>query len=147
MRDDRQRGRDDAEPQPPAQSLVDLLDAAAHVLGLGEHAMGMLERELALRREADEAMAALDDRRAELLFELADRRRQRRLGHMARRRRSAEMLFARERDEIFELAKDHGAFPCSRGADPGCRGLPRQARDEGLRLQRSGSPIAATALL
>ena len=93
----------------PRNALVDLLDAAAQVLGLGEHALGVLERELALRRQADEAMAALDDRRAKLLLELADRRRQRRLGDVAGLRRAAEMLFARQRDEIFELPEHHGA--------------------------------------
>ena len=71
--------------------------------------MGVLQRELALRRQADEAMAALDDRRAEILLELADRRRERRLRDVTGFRRPAEMLFARQRDEIFELPQHHEA--------------------------------------
>ena len=67
-------------------------------------------------------MPALDQRRAKLFFELANRRGQGRLGDVARRRRAPEVLFARQRDEVFELAKDHGAFPCSRERDPGRRG-------------------------
>ena len=81
----------------------------AHDLGFGEDAMGVLQRELALPGQADEAMAALDDRRAEILFELANRRRKGRLRHVARRRGAAEMLFARQRHEIFQLPQHHGA--------------------------------------
>ena len=52
-------------------------------------------------------MAALDDRRAQLLLELPDRRRQRRLRDVAGFRRAAEMPLARQRHEIFELADHH----------------------------------------
>ena len=65
--------------------------------------MGVIQREPALRRQADEAMAALDDRRAEILLELADRRRERRLRDVTGFRRPAKVLFTRQRDEIFEL--------------------------------------------
>ena len=81
--------------------------ARAQVLGLGEDAMGVLERELALRGQADETMAALDERRAELLLELPDRRGKRRLRDMTRLRRPAEMLFARQRHEICQLSQHH----------------------------------------
>ena len=109
LRDDRQRRRDRADPQPPGQALVDLLEAAAQILRLREDAMRVFEREPALRRQADEAMAALDDRRAEILLEQADRRRQRRLRDMAGLGRAAEMLFPRQRDKIFELTQHHRA--------------------------------------
>ena len=46
------------------------------ILGFGEYALGVFEHELALRRQADESVAALDDRRAEILLELPNRRRQ-----------------------------------------------------------------------
>ena len=109
MRDDRQRGRDHAEPQSSRDAFVERFDAAAQVLDFGEHAVGVFERQLALRRQAEIAVAALDDRRAEFLFELADRRREGGLRHMARFRRAAEVALAGERHEIFELSEHHVA--------------------------------------
>ena len=100
----------DADPQPPGQALVDLLEPAAQILDLGENPVGVLQGHLALRRQADIAVAALDDRRPEIVLEQANRRRQRRLRHVAGVRGAAEMLFARERGEIFELTEDHDAL-------------------------------------
>ena len=100
----------------PERPLSQLLDVAAHDLGFGEDAMGMLQRELALPRQADEAMAALDDRRAEILLELANRRRKRGLRHMACFRGAAEMLFARQRHQIFQLPQHHGAQSSGRAS-------------------------------
>ena len=73
--------------------------------------MRVIEHEAALIGEAVEFMAALDDRRAEILFKLADRRRKRRLRNMAGRRRAAEVFFARQSDEIFELTQHHRRLP------------------------------------
>ena len=70
--------------------------------------MRVLHGEQALRGQADEALAALDERRAELLLELLDRRRQRRLRDAASRGRAPKMLFAGERDEVGELSEHHG---------------------------------------
>ena len=70
----------------------------------------------ALPRQADEAVAALDDRRAEILLELANRRRERGLRHVAGVRRAAEMLFARQRHKIFQLPQHHGAQSSRRAA-------------------------------
>lgn len=80
----------------------------------------MGEHHLALPGQPLETPAALDDHHAELLFELDDRGRKRRLRDVAGFGRLAEMLLAGERVEIDELADDHGrmAFP-STGAGPG----------------------------
>src|SRR5580658_5008657 len=82
--------------------------------------MGVFDSELALRREAEIAMPALDDRRAEFLLELTDRRRQGRLRDVAGLGRAAKMLLARQRDEIFELPDQHGG-----GLHPGTARVPR----------------------
>ena len=67
--DDRQRGRDGADPKTAGQALVDLLESAAKILDLGKNPMDMLQGDLPLRGQADIPMAALDDRRAEVLFQ------------------------------------------------------------------------------
>ena len=86
-------------------------------------------------------MAALDDRRAELLLELADRRRQRRLRDVAGLGRAAEMLLAGERHEIFELPDHHGASltgPCASRAP-----LLAPSRHGGGLWQAAGAPGSA----
>ena len=77
---------------------------------------------LALAREALEALAAPHERHAELGLELAQTRRERRLRDVARARRAPEMTLALERDEVLELAREHGL---SLGAR---RGLPQASR-------------------
>ena len=66
--------------------------------------MGVFEDGAALLGQAMEFLPALDDRGAEIRLELADRRRQRRLRHVAGERRAAKMLFAGQRDKIFKRA-------------------------------------------
>ena len=109
MRDDRQRRRNGADPQAPGEAFVDFLDAAAQILRLGQNAMRVLDREPALRRQADEAVAAFDDGRTEIFFQKADRRGQCRLGDATDLGGAAEMLFARQRHKIFELTQHHRA--------------------------------------
>ncbi len=70
--------------------------------------MGPFENALALRRQADIALAALDDGNAELLLELADAARQRRLGDAAGLGGAGEMLLAGQRREILQLPNVHG---------------------------------------
>ncbi len=107
LRNDRERGRNRAESKPPGQPLAELLQATSHVLGVGQDPLRVLERPLALRGQTDIPVAALDQRSAEILLKQPKRRRERRLGHMARLRRSAEVLFARKSNEILELPKHH----------------------------------------
>src|ERR1700677_5390923 len=107
MRNDRQRRRNHAQAKTSAEAFVQFLDLAAQIFGLGENAMRVIQSEPALWRQADKTMAALDDRRAEVLLELPDRRRKRRLRDVTGFRRPAEMLFSSPRDEIFELPQKH----------------------------------------
>ena len=97
-----------ADPKPAAESLVDLLEAAPQVLGFRQDAVGVVEHEPALRGQADKPVAALDDRRPEIVLEQAYRRRQRRLRDVAGLGRASEMLFPGQRGQIFELPQHHG---------------------------------------
>ena len=55
-----------------------------------------------------EPVTALDNRHTKLLFELADAAEQRRLRDVTRLGGAREVLFARTRDKILELAGIHG---------------------------------------
>jgi len=69
--------------------------------------MRPFQHALALGRQPDVALAALDDGNAQLLLQLADAARQRGLGDVAGLRRAGEVLFTRERCEILKLADVH----------------------------------------
>ena len=111
MRDDRQRCRYGSDPEPAREAFVDLFEAAPQILRLRENAMRVLDRHPALGRQPDKAMAALDNRRPEILFEEADRRRKRGLRDMAGLGGAAEVLFSRQRHKIFELTQHHARAP------------------------------------
>jgi len=107
---------DHAEAQRPDQlvatGLRDLLDPRR----LLEHALRLLDDALAHRRDRDLALAALEERRAELVLELLDRDRERRLRHEALRRGAPEASFLRDRDDVAQLVQRH-----DRAASPGKR--------------------------
>ena len=69
--------------------------------------MRPLEHALAVGGQPVEALAALDDRDAQLLFELADAARERRLRDVAGLRGAREVLLPRERDQVLQLADVH----------------------------------------
>ena len=73
--DDRERGRNGADAEPAGQALVDLVEFVAQIFDLGENPMGVVQDDLSLGRQADIPMAALDDRRPEIVFEQPDRSR------------------------------------------------------------------------
>ena len=73
--DDRERGRNGADAEPAGQALVDLVEFVAQIFDLGENPMGVVQGDLSLGRQADIPMAALDDRRPEIVFEQPDRSR------------------------------------------------------------------------
>ena len=74
-----------------------------------ENGVGPLENLFALRCQTVEALAALDDRHAQLLLELADAPGQGRLRHVAGLGRAREVLLAGERGQVLKLADVH---PC-----------------------------------
>ena len=102
---ERRRDRRDADvagqPVPRGAHLL------AHGAGVADDAARPFEHLLALRRQPLEARAALHQHDAELVLQLLDRRRQRRLGDAALLGRAAEMLLLGQRDEEFQLV-DHG---------------------------------------
>ena len=61
LRDDRERGRNCADPETAGQAFVNLLEPAAKILDLRENPMGVLQGHLALRGQTNIAMAAVDD--------------------------------------------------------------------------------------
>ena len=85
-------------------ALGDVLDGGR----LLQHALRLAHDLLAQRRDADLAGAALEQLDVQLVFELADRHRQRRLRDEAGLGRLAEVLLARHGDDVFEFGEGHG---------------------------------------
>jgi hypothetical protein len=79
--------------------------------------MGPFEHALALRREPDIALAALDDGNPQLLLKLPDAPGKRGLRHIASLRRPGEMLLAGQRREILNLTDVHGSRLAGKGRD------------------------------
>ena len=97
QRNHRQRGGNSAEHNASLEARLVILEVAEfllHRLPALEDDLRPLEHALALGRQPAVALAALDDGNFQLQFELTDAARQRRLGHVARRRRASEMLLA-----------------------------------------------------
>ncbi len=99
----RQRGRDRGDAQPAGEAVAQRVDLLPHGAGVADDAARPVEHALALRGEAAEARAAVDQQHADRLLELLDAGRQRRLGHAAGFGGAAEMPLARQRQEKFEL--------------------------------------------
>ena len=72
-----------------------------------QHLLRLLDDALADRRHRDLALAALEEPRAELLLELLDRDRQRRLAHEAALRGAAEAPLVRDGDDVAKLVQRH----------------------------------------
>ena len=83
----------------------------ADVVGLAEDHPGPLHDLLAGVGEQDVARAALDERDAELLLQLLDLRRQRRLADEARLGRPAEVAVVGHGDQVLEVAQVHRSPP------------------------------------
>ena len=87
----------------PVRPWRSALISCAHRARVADDAARPVEHPLALRREALEARAAIDQQHAHLLLELLDAGRQGRLGHAAGLGGAAEMLFAGQRQQEIEL--------------------------------------------
>ena len=109
---------DDAELERSRELVAPGLRELADARGFLEHPLRLLDDALADRRDGDLGLAALEQRRAELLLELVDRHRQRRLAHEALGRGAAEAPLLRDRDDVAELVERHGP---SAGEVPGER--------------------------
>jgi hypothetical protein len=93
----------------PGQPVLERADFLTHGARIADDAARPFEDALALRREAVEARAALDEQHAERVFELLDAGGKRGLGDAAGFGGAAEMLLAGEREEEFQLV-DHASF-------------------------------------
>jgi hypothetical protein len=118
------------------------MEVAAHLAQLLEHgvlvsenALGPLENAKAFAGETLKTLASHHDRDAELVFELADRGRQRWLRDVASGGGAAKVLFAGKGDQIDELFEDHDRLfavlnrdPTPRNSAPPVRRAKRQQR-------------------
>ena len=93
------------EAQVPGEPLAGEPHLFAQPPGVADDLAGPVQRALALRGEPAIARAAAHELHAELLFELLDAGRQRRLGQAEARGGAAEVLLSGERDEHFELGQ------------------------------------------
>jgi hypothetical protein len=99
-------GRHGGDLDVTGGALLEGPNLLLHRPGIADDTARPVKHALALRREAEEARAAMDEQNAERVFELLDSRRKRRLRHAARFGGAAEMLLAGESDQIFQLV-DH----------------------------------------
>ena len=119
------RGRDRADAQRALEPAADLRQLVPEAVVVGQDAMRPEHDALALAREALEALAAPHERHAELGLELAQAGRERRLRDVAGARGAPEVALPLERDEVLELAREHGL---SLGAHRACRRASRLRR-------------------
>ncbi|GLE51357.1 hypothetical protein ATCCBAA256_09430 [Mycobacterium montefiorense] len=76
-------------------------------VAVGQDPPRPVHQPFALGRQTFEFLAAPDQRDLQLVFELADCFRQRRLGYMTGIRRVREMPLPGQRDEVLQLTKQH----------------------------------------
>ena len=109
-RQDRRHRRHRAEPQVALEVVLHGVDLVAHRLAMGDDQPRHLGDPLALGGEPVKPLpaSAQEDRHAQFEFELLDPRRQARLGHVTTLRGPAKMFFLGDRNEVFELAQEHG---------------------------------------
>ena len=113
-------GRHHAEHQAAdelALLALDLRQLLVQRLPAVENEMGPFQHALALRREPDIALAALDDGNAKLLLKLADAPGKRGLRDVASLRRPGEMLLARQRREVLNLTDVIGGRLAGKGRE------------------------------
>ena len=119
----RQRSRDHGDAQPAGKAMLEGVDFLPHCACVTDDAARPFEYAFALGGKILEARAAIDQQHAHLLLDLLDARRQRRLGHAAGLGGPAEMLFAGQRQQKFELV-DHAIASCTLSIVPARRGRP-----------------------
>ncbi len=118
---------DDPQLQRADQLIAPRLRDPLDQRRLLQHLLRLLHDASADRRQRDLALAPLEEADVELLFQLLDRDRQRRLAHEAALRGAAEALLGRHRDDIAKLAQCHCGYR-----------LPRSRRKAAKSSARSG---------
>jgi hypothetical protein len=102
--------RDHPQPQLADEAGLQCRDFKLESVAIGQDAPRPMHEPFAFGCEAFELLAAPDQRDLQLVFELADGFRQRRLGYMARVRSMGEMTLPGERYKILQLTKQHDLF-------------------------------------
>ena len=102
------RRADEADRQPPDLAALHPPRLARGVLDGVEDLARAHEERRAGRGQLDLALVAQQQRRADLLLELADLLAQRRLGHVQALRRAAEVQLLGDGDEVAQVAELHG---------------------------------------
>ena len=107
---------DDAELQRACQLVAARLGNLPDLLRLLEHPLRLLDDAPADGRHRDLALAAFEEHRAELVLELLDGHRQRRLADEAALGRPAEAPLVGDRDDVAKLVQRHrwNCWPRSR---------------------------------
>ena len=100
---------------PAAWPLISL-QARVELGGQREDALGVLERDLARGRERDAPLRAVEEARAQVLFELLDLEGDRRLGHEQRLGRLGEGQVLRDGMEYLEAPVGHQLFKHKTGS-------------------------------
>ena len=107
----------DRRPDERTGRVAQRFDLLLHRRPVVEDGVRPLEHALAFAGQPVEALAALDDRDAQFLFELTDTAGERRLRHVTGLRGAREVLLARERHQILQLADVHPTFSVIQNAD------------------------------
>ena len=106
-------GADEADREPAGLARGDGLRLTDPLVELGEDAPGADEEGRAGRRQRDAAIAALEQRQAERVLELADRLAERRLRHVQALGGAVEIQFLGDGDELAQEPRlDHSACSC-----------------------------------
>src|SRR5207237_10228055 len=96
-----------AEAEPATAEVGKLAHLPGSAVDVGEDATRPRQKGFAGRRERDVAGHAMEERRAELLFEHADSARYRGLGDTQAARRLGEVPLLGDSDEVAELMELH----------------------------------------
>lgn len=103
-----------AEAQVPAQQPGDLVELVAQAVDLGDHALGVVQDEVAFGRQVDAATRAREERDAELGLQAAELLGDGRLGEMQLLTGLREGPVAGDRDDRSEVPEFHRDKPLTR---------------------------------
>ena len=101
-------GGDDAEPQLAAERVAMLLGDLHEFVRIAQHARGLGDDGLSHRRQHHPAVAPLDQRHAESLFQLLDLGGQGRLADKTGVGGAAEVTMLGNRHQVLKIAQVHG---------------------------------------
>ncbi len=101
-------GIDGAHLEGRAELVLAVLREVMDDTGLVQHALGLLDNTLADLGDLDAVLAALEQGDPQLILEFSHGHTECRLADVAALRRVAEVLFARQGDDVAKFGKGHG---------------------------------------